>query len=70
MDEGAYADLNSLHLELDEAVAAAYGWEKSVAQDADEFVRRLLALNREITTGTRPYDPFGTAPTTVTTLDL
>lgn len=27
---------------------------------SDEIVRRLLALNREIATGQRPYDPFGT----------
>lgn len=37
-----------------------YGWPRSVAQDHDEIVRRLLALNREIVTGERPYDPFGT----------
>lgn len=59
VDEGAYAGLTKLHRELDEAVAGAYGWPKSVAQDGDEIVRRLLQLNREIAAGERPYDPFG-----------
>ncbi len=58
MDEGAYADLKKLHRELDEAVAACYGWPKSVAQDRDEITRRLLALNAEIAAGQRLYDPF------------
>jgi hypothetical protein len=60
VDEGAYTDLKALHSELDEAVAAAYGWPKAVAHDGDEIVRRLLALNREIAAGNRQYDPFGT----------
>jgi hypothetical protein len=59
VDEGAYADLKKLHRELDEAVAACYGWPKSVAQDAAEITHRLLVLNREIAAGERPYDPFG-----------
>ncbi len=59
MDEGAYANLARLHRELDEAVVAAYGWPKSMAQDGDQIVRRLLQLNREIAAGERPYDPFG-----------
>lgn len=59
VDEGAYTGLKDLHKELDEAVAAAYGWPKAVAHDADEIVRRLLVLNREIAAGERPYDPFG-----------
>jgi hypothetical protein len=49
-----------MHTELDEAVAAAYGWPKAVAHDADEIVRRPLGLNREIAAGTRRYDPFAT----------
>jgi len=48
-----------LGVKLDEAVAAAYGWPSSVAQDADEILRRLLAINEEIASGMRPYDPFG-----------
>ena len=71
VDEGAYADLKALHLELDEAVVAAYDWPKSIAQDADALVQRLLLLNREISAGDRPYDPFGTTPKAVAeTLDL
>jgi hypothetical protein len=58
IDEGAYTDLKTLHRELDEAVAAAYGWPKAIAQDGDEIVQRLLTLNREIADGTRKYDPF------------
>jgi hypothetical protein len=60
---GAYTDLKALHNELDEAVAAAYGWPKAVAHDGDEIVQRLLELNREIAAGTRSYDPFGTQAT-------
>ncbi|WP_326828822.1 hypothetical protein OIE13_24975 [Streptosporangium sp. NBC_01810] len=59
VDEGAYADLKALHRELDEAVATAYGWPKNVAQNPDEIVSRLLQLNKEIATGQRPYEPFG-----------
>ncbi|WP_100811577.1 DNA methyltransferase [Microbacterium sp. BR1] len=58
MDDGAFTDLAALHRRLDEAVAAAYGWPKSVAQDAPELVRRLSALNREIAEGGRAYAPF------------
>ncbi|GAA3761777.1 hypothetical protein HDA32_005750 [Spinactinospora alkalitolerans] len=58
VDEGAYADLKKLHLELDKAVAAAYGWSASVAQDHDELVARLLKLNQEIAEGKRSYSPF------------
>lgn len=58
MDDGAWADLKALHRQLDVAVAACYGWPAAVAQDDDELVRRLTQLNREITEGERPYDPF------------
>jgi len=58
MDDGAFTDLAALHRLLDEAVAAAYGWPKAVAQDAEEIVARLTKLNREITEGTRDYVPF------------
>jgi len=60
VDDGAYTDLKALQAELDEAVTAAYRWPQAAAQDGDEIVRRLLALNREIAAGTRKYDPFGT----------
>lgn len=58
MDDGAWADLKALHRDLDVAVAACYGWPAAVAQDDDELVRRLTALNREISEGSRPYAPF------------
>ncbi|HET7734554.1 MAG TPA: DNA methyltransferase [Nocardioidaceae bacterium] len=58
VDEGAWADLKALHRELDVAVAACYGWPASVAQDDAELVARLTELNREISAGVRPYDPF------------
>jgi len=61
MDDGAWADLKRLHQQLDESVAACYGWPRAVAQDNAEIVRRLTALNKEITEGRRPYDPFGAA---------
>jgi hypothetical protein len=59
MDEGAFTDLKALHLALDRAVVAAYGWPESVAQDGPELVRLLTERNREITEGVRPYAPFG-----------
>ena len=58
MDDGAWKDLRDLHRELDEAVAVAYGWPKSVAHDPDESNRRLLELNRAIAAGEVEYDPF------------
>lgn len=58
VDDGAYKDLRELHVALDEAVAAAYGWPASVAHDPEESNRLLLELNREIVAGRVPYDPF------------
>jgi len=58
VDEGAWADLKTLHKQLDEAVADCYGWPRAVAQAEGELVRRLTELNREITEGGRPYSPF------------
>jgi len=60
MDDGAFTDLRLLHLELDRAVVAAYGWPAAVAQDSTELVRLLTERNREIAVGERPYAPFGT----------
>ena len=37
--------LDSLHRELDEAVAAAYGWPAGLSDD--EILKRLFELNRE-----------------------
>jgi hypothetical protein len=59
VDEGAWKDLRDLHIELDEAVAEAYGWPKHVAHDADESNRRLLELNRAVAAGEIDYRPFG-----------
>ncbi len=58
VDEGAWADLKALHAELDEAVASAFGWPRSVAQDVNETNRRLLDLNRAISAGQIDYRPF------------
>ncbi len=59
MDEGGFTDLAALHKKLDIAVATAYGWPASVAQDSAELVARLTARNREIVEGARAYNPFG-----------
>jgi hypothetical protein len=58
IDDGAYRDLAKLHRELDEAVAAAYGWPKRAAHDPEESNRRLLELNRRIVAGEVEYAPF------------
>lgn len=60
MDDGGFADLRALHLALDRAVVAAYGWPAAVAQDDAELVRLLTERNREIAQGERAYAPFGT----------
>jgi len=38
--------------------ADCYEWPRSVAQDDAVIVRRLTELNRDISEGTRSYDPF------------
>ncbi|GAA1807880.1 hypothetical protein [Agromyces neolithicus] len=58
MDEGGFTELAALHKQLDEAVAAAYGWPKSVAQQPTELVARLNELNRRIAEGELAYAPF------------
>ncbi len=58
VDDGAYSDFRDLHRQLDEAVAAAYGWPTSVAHDPAESNRRLLELNRAIAAGEIEYRPF------------
>jgi len=62
MDDGGFADLATLHKRLDIAVAAAYGWPATVAQNPAELVTRLSELNKLIATGERPYSPFGSTP--------
>jgi len=59
VDDGAYRDLRELHVALDEAVAAAYGWPSFAAHDPRESNRRLLELNRAIAAGEIEYRPFG-----------
>lgn len=61
VDDGAYRPLYEAHRELDEAVAAAYGWPVSAAHDPQESNRLLLELNRAIAAGEIPYDPFPSA---------
>jgi hypothetical protein len=58
VDEGAYADLGTLHRALDEAVARAYDWPAAAAVDPPEMNARLLRLNAEIAAGSRGYQPF------------
>lgn len=58
VDDGAYRDLHELHVALDEAVAAAYGWPASAAHDPAESNRLLLELNRGIAAGEVAYHPF------------
>jgi hypothetical protein len=58
VDDGAYTDLRDLHVELDEAVAAAYGWPASAARDPEESNRVLLELNRAIAADEIKYNPF------------
>jgi len=58
VDDGAYRPVYNLHRAIDEAVAAAYGWPTSVAHDPIESNRRLLELNRAISSGEVDYQPF------------
>jgi hypothetical protein len=58
VDEGGFRPLAALHRELDEAVAACYGWPATVAHDSEASNGRLLALNGEIAGGRRAYSPF------------
>lgn len=57
-DDGAYQQLRKLHIVLDQAVTAAYGWPKTVAANDVALVRRLRELNRAITEGRVAYNPF------------
>jgi hypothetical protein len=54
VDEGAWADLATLHLALDRAVLAAYGWEDADPADARDINRRLLELNLAVQAGLAP----------------
>ncbi|MCD2191372.1 DNA methyltransferase [Actinomycetospora soli] len=58
VDDGAWADLAALHLTLDRAVAACYGWPPEIAQDDEELVQRTRKLNAAIGRGDIAYEPF------------
>ena len=55
LDEGAFSALRDCHRQLDESVAAAYGWPSAVISDAQETVRQLLARNLAIDRGAIEY---------------
>lgn len=57
LDDGAWDELRDLHLELDEAVATAYGWPASAAHDPLEAKARLAELHASILDGAG-YGPF------------
>lgn len=58
VEEGAHRELARLHHGLDEAVALAYAWPKSAADDPVASNERLLELNRRIVAGEVAYRPF------------
>lgn len=57
VEEGAWSEIADLHRALDEAVARAYGWPVTVAQDPIEAKVLLATLHRQVRSGL-PYDPF------------
>jgi hypothetical protein len=57
MDAGGHRQLARLHLRLDRAVAASYGWPSAIAQDRDDLVRRLSLRNADAA-ASRQYEPF------------
>ena len=58
VDDGAYTDLVKLHRTLDEAVASAYGWLKTLAQNDDQLVAALGLLNIIHAENPSAYEPF------------
>lgn len=58
IDDGAWQDLVRAHLELDRAVAKAYGWLAKVAQDQLEIKARLAKRHAEIIADPASYAPF------------
>lgn len=55
IDEGMHGGLRKVQQALDLAVAAAYGWPATAAEDAEESNRRLLELNKAIAGGEVDY---------------
>lgn len=45
MESGGFAELASLHQDLDVSVAEAYGWKKDVLKDRGAMIQRLVELN-------------------------
>jgi hypothetical protein len=58
VDEGAWSEIDSLHRQLDEAVAHAYGWKPAIAHDPLEVKARLAELHASVVEGAL-YDAFG-----------
>jgi hypothetical protein len=67
MDAGGHKDLADLHLRLDQAIVACYGWPSKIAQEAPELVAHLALRNAEIAAGSE-YVPF--TPLPVAKLDV
>lgn len=61
VDDGAYTDLARLPCNLDEAVVAAYGWPRSIAQDDARLVIELGELNAQAAEHRTEYQPFVSA---------
>ena len=55
VEDGAYQDLASLGDRLDHAVAEAYGWPPTIADDPRDSNRRLLVRNGQILRQELPY---------------
>lgn len=58
LDDGAWREIADLHRDLDRAVARAYGWPASIADDRLEIRARLAELHRGIESGAVAYRPF------------
>lgn len=61
MASGGHRELASLHLRLDRAVIACYGWPMEIARDPIELVTRLALRNAEIAAGAE-YAPYAPLP--------
>ena len=59
VEEGMHRALEAAHLELDRAVVAAYGWDRSLVEDPEESNRRLHELNQKISRGEVLYSGPG-----------
>ncbi len=58
MDEGGVTDLADAHAQLDQAVAAAYGWKANMVNDDASVLDALYELNSKVARGETPYAPF------------